>query len=130
MPDAGIVERPEQSADVDDDDECDDDATEELKLCVDSARLDVVARREIVSAKHYGLKDVNATDCEPAESSDDGHKQDMADIVFQAVGKMRNGWQHNENAGQEEDGSRRITEMLLESPPDAEFALLLLLTPQ
>ena len=128
MPDAGIVERPEQSADVDDDDECDDYATEELELCVDSARLDIVLRCEVVSAKHYSLKDVNATDCKPAESGNDRHEQDMSDGVFQAVGKMRNGWQHNENAGQEKDGSRRITEMFLNPP--AEVPMVFLLTTQ
>ena len=41
MPDAGVVEGPEQSADGDDDDESDEQVAKDLELGVDAAGLDV-----------------------------------------------------------------------------------------
>ncbi len=51
MPDLGVVEGPEEGADVDDDDEGDGNAAEELELGVDAAGLDVVFGGEVVLAE-------------------------------------------------------------------------------
>ena len=71
VPDARVVEGPEEGADVDDDDEADEHAAEELELGVDAACLDVVFGVEVVAPQHDGLQDVDAADGEPAERGDE-----------------------------------------------------------
>jgi hypothetical protein len=118
VPDAGIVEAPEEGTSVDDDDEGDGHAAEELELGVDAAGGDVVLGGEIVAAEDGALKDVDAADDEPAERGDHRHDEALADDVFEVVGKIGHGWQDAEQDGEEEDGAGRAAEMLLQSPAE------------
>ena len=87
VPDAWVVEGPEEGTDVDDDDEGDGHAAEELELGVDAAGLDVVFGVEVVAAEGDGLEDVDAADGEPTEGGDGGHDEGLAEDVFVLVGE-------------------------------------------
>jgi hypothetical protein len=119
VPDAGIVEGPEEGADVDDDDEADEHAAEELELGVDATGLDVVFGGEVVAAEGGGLEDVDAADGEPAEGGDDGHDEDLAEGALEAIGQPWDGGENDEEAGEKEDGARGMAEVALESPAEA-----------
>jgi hypothetical protein len=123
VPDAGVVEGPEEGADVDDDDEGDEHAAEELELGVNAAGLDVVFGVEVVAPEHHGLEDVDAADGEPSESNDGGHDEALADDVFDVVGKAGNGGQNEEETGDEEDGAGGVAEIALHAPAEALIAL-------
>jgi len=86
VPDARVVEGPEDGADVDDDDEGDEHAAEELELGVNAAGLDVVFGVEVIAPQHDGLQDVDTADGEPAEGGDHRHDESLADGVFHLVG--------------------------------------------
>jgi hypothetical protein len=60
VPNARVVEGPEESPDVDDDDKADDDPAEELELSMDTARPDVVFGTKVVPYKHGVLDNVDA----------------------------------------------------------------------
>ncbi len=85
----GVVEGPEEGADVDDDDEGDGHAAEELELGVDAAGVDVVFGGEVVLAEDGVLDGVDAADGEPSESGDEGHDEAVAD---DSVRRVREDW--------------------------------------
>jgi hypothetical protein len=124
VPDARVVEGPEEGSDVDDDDEADEHAAEELELGVDAACLDVVFGVEVVAPEHDGLQDIDAADGEPAEGGDHRHDEALADVVFELVGEAGYGGEDEEEAGEEEDCAGGFAEIALEAPAEA-FALLL-----
>ena len=96
MPDARVVEGPEQSADVDDDDKGDEHSAEELELGMDAARLEVVLGGEVVAPQHDGLKDVDAADGEPAEGDHGQHDECLPQDGFDVFRQVRDNGQDDE----------------------------------
>ena len=91
MPDAGIIESPQKSADIDDDDEADQHAPKELELGVNTARPDVVFSTKVVPLQGGGLENVDEPYCEPAQGCDEGHDEALADEGFDRRGQAGNG---------------------------------------
>src|SRR5260370_42207105 len=66
VPDARVVEGPQESANVDDDDKGDEHAAKELELGMEPAGPEIIFGREVVAPQQEGLQDVNEADGEPA----------------------------------------------------------------
>ena len=117
VPDAWVVEGPEESADVDDDDKGDEHAAEELELGVDAARLEIVFGGEVVAAEHDGLKDVDAADGEPSEGDDVNMMKPGA--AWLRCYRAGLGWRAGRcEAGEKKDGASGLAQMLLEAPTE------------
>src|SRR5207302_1517117 len=116
VPNAGIVESPQQSADVDDDDKGDEHAAKELELGMDAAGLDVVFGAEVVAPQQDRLKDVDAADGEPAESDHEQHDECLAQHGFEIARQIRDGGQDHQQAGEKKDGASWLPQVLLQSP--------------
>ncbi len=95
----------------------DEHAAEELELGVDSSGPDVVLGREVVAAEHGVLKDIDAADEEPSEGDDERHDETMAEGAFESGGKVGSGREHDEQAGNEEDGAGGVAEIPLHASP-------------
>ena len=55
VPDARVVEAPQQGADIDDDDKADEHAAKELELGVNAACLDIIFGAEVIAAQQDSL---------------------------------------------------------------------------
>src|ERR1700730_4638755 len=64
VPDARVIEGPQQRTNVDDDDKGDKHSAKELELGMDPACLDIIFGGEVVAPQHDGLQDVDAADGE------------------------------------------------------------------
>jgi hypothetical protein len=118
VPDAGVVECPEEAADGEHDDEGDGDAAEDLELGVHAARVHVVGRGEVVLAQEEGLPDVDQPHGEPAEGGDDDHEDDVAGGLFDVGWDFGNKGKDDEDAGEKKDGACGATQVGLQAPAE------------
>lgn len=114
MPNARVVEGPEQRADVDDDDEGNEHATEDLELSVDAAGANVVCNGEIVAAQKKCLDDVDASGGKPADGDDHRDDERVPRDIREVFGQRQQG-KDQQNARQDEDGTRWAAQMLLQA---------------
>ena len=116
VPDARVVEGPQESADVDDDDKGDEHSAEELELGMDAAGPEVIFGGEVVAAQHEGLQDVDAADGEPAEGDDHQHDECLPQHGFDVLRKVRDGGQNDEQAGEKKDCASGFSKVLAAVP--------------
>jgi hypothetical protein len=127
VPDARIIEGPQQRAQRNDHDEGNQDATKKLELGMNAPRAEVILHLQVILAEHVLLKDVNAADGEPSERDDDRHGKPLADQVMEILRKAGDKWKDDDAAREEEDCPRRVAKIASDPPPADDLLLLPLL---